>query len=106
MECDHCATACLQEQDVAELTRCIALDIDCADICRTASAFMARGGEFATALCGTCADVCQACADECARHPMEHCRRCADACRRCADECHKMAGMGSAQRSGAAPARP
>ena len=43
MECDHCATACLQEQDVAKLARCNALDINCADICRTASAFMARG---------------------------------------------------------------
>lgn len=29
------------------MARCIALDIDCAEICRTAVAFMARGSEFA-----------------------------------------------------------
>jgi hypothetical protein len=28
--CDHCAIACLQEGSVEELTRCVALDLDCA----------------------------------------------------------------------------
>lgn len=31
-ECNHCATACLEEQDVAMLAKCIKLDIDCAEI--------------------------------------------------------------------------
>lgn len=89
--CDHCASACLQEQDVKSLARCIALDIDCAEICRTAAGFMSRGSECAGAICGICADVCDACAEECERHPMDHCRECAAACRKCADECRRMA---------------
>ena len=34
--CDNCATACLAEEDVKMMARCIALDIDCAQICRLA----------------------------------------------------------------------
>ena len=89
--CDHCATACLGEDDVKMMARCIALDMDCAQICRLASALMARGSEFAGALCRLCADVCQACGDECAKHEADHCRECAAACRRCAEVCRKMA---------------
>jgi hypothetical protein len=89
--CDQCASACLQEHDVKTMARCIALDMDCADICRLAVAYMARGSAFAKHLCQLCAIVCQACGDECAKHVMDHCQRCAQACRRCADECRKMA---------------
>ncbi len=89
--CDHCATACLQEDDVKMMARCIALDIDCAAICRMAAGFMARDSEFAKAVCAVCADVCQACGDECAKHQHPHCQECAQACRRCADECRRMA---------------
>ena len=90
--CAHCAGACLQEADVKMMARCIALDMECADICRLAAASMARGGEFASAICAVCADACDACADECAKHSMSHCRECAAACRRCAKECRAMAG--------------
>ena len=89
--CDHCATACLQEQDVKMMARCIALDMDCAQICRMAAAYMARGSEFAKAICQLCADVCQTCGDECAKHQMAHCQECAEACHRCAEECRRMA---------------
>ena len=30
--CDTCASACLQENDVKMMAKCIALDIDCAEI--------------------------------------------------------------------------
>jgi hypothetical protein len=89
--CDHCATACLGEPDVEKMTSCIALDIDCAAICRLAAGYMARGSSFAQQICRACADVCQACGDECAKHQHDHCRRCAEACRRCAEECGRMA---------------
>ncbi|MCC2597819.1 four-helix bundle copper-binding protein [Allopusillimonas soli] len=92
-ECDHCAASCLGEQDVKAMARCIKLDMDCAQICRLAASYMARGSEFAQALCRLCADVCQACGDECAKHQMDHCQRCAEACRRCAEECRRMAQM-------------
>ena len=97
--CNHCASECLQEQNVRDMARCIALDIDCAEICRTAAAFMSRGSELATIVCGACCDVCEACAEECAQHQMDHCQACAEACRRCADECRRMATQGNATRS-------
>jgi len=58
--CDMCASACLQEDDVKMMARCIALDIDCAQLCRAAAAMMARGSEAAKAVCAACAAICQA----------------------------------------------
>lgn len=89
--CEHCAASCLKEQDVKMMARCIALDLDCAQICRTAAAFMARGSEYAKAICRLCADICEACGAECAKHPADHCQECAAACRSCAQECRRMA---------------
>lgn len=89
--CDHCSIACLQEDDVKMMSRCIALDMDCAQICRLAAACMARGSEFAKTICTLCAEICQACGDECAKHQAEHCQECARACHHCAEECRRMA---------------
>ena len=89
--CNHCAASCLQEPDVKMMTRCIALDIDCAQVCELAAAAMARASENAKASCSFCAQICDLCAQECARHQMQHCQECAQACRRCADECRRMA---------------
>jgi hypothetical protein len=93
--CDMCASACLQEDDVKMMARCIALDIDCAQICRVAAAVMARGGPAANVICQACAAICDMCADECAKHSMQHCQDCAAACRRCAEECRRMGSMGA-----------
>ncbi len=90
--CDHCATACLKEPNPKPMARCIALDMDCAGICRMAASYMARDSEFAMQLCAMCADVCEACGAECEKHQMAHCRECAEACKRCAEECRRMAG--------------
>ena len=46
-ECNHCASACLEEYDVSKLLRCIKLDIDCAEICTLAISFVSRGSEHA-----------------------------------------------------------
>jgi hypothetical protein len=89
----------LAEKDVHELARCISLDVDCAEVCRTAVALMARESELSAALCETSAQICDACAEECERHPMEHCRQCAQACRRCAQECRRMASSMPARRA-------
>lgn len=95
VECEHCATACLNEHDVKAMARCISLDRDCARICFAASGFMAAGSDFAEHVCRVCAEICRACGEECRRHQMDHCQRCADACERCAEECEKMAGVHS-----------
>jgi len=93
-ECNHCATACLDEQDVKMLAQCIKLDIDCADICALTASLIARGSQHGIHLLKECTEVCNACADECEKHAqmgMAHCKTCAAACRQCAEECIKMA---------------
>lgn len=88
LECSHCATACLDEENVKMMARCIRLDVDCAELCRLVSAFFARGSEHAKHLLAECAELCEDCASECERHAhMEHCARCAEACRACAEAC-------------------
>lgn len=87
--CDHCAVACLQENDVHMLSRCISLDMDCASICQVAASLVARQSENLDAILDACAKVCEACAEECGKHShMEHCRQCAEACAACADACN------------------
>ena len=90
--CNHCAASCLKETDVKMMARCIALDMDCAAACQLAAATMARGSEFAKAICALCADICQACGEECAKHKHAHCQACAKACKDCAAACREMAG--------------
>ena len=103
LACDHCASACLKEPDVASMARCIQLDIDCAEICRLAVGYMARGSEVAADICETCATICDACAQECAKHQMAHCQECAKACRRCAQECRQIASQRTRSRPGQQP---
>jgi hypothetical protein len=85
LACNYCASACLKEKDVAMMARCIQLDIDCAEICRLAVGYMARGSELAAAVCEVCATICDACAQ---------------ACRRCAEECRRMASGRTGSRHG------
>lgn len=89
--CFECASACLKEPDVTPMARCIALDMECADLCQLAAAAMARGDAHKKAVFSLCADVCKACGDECAKHAMDHCKRCADACKKCAESLRSMA---------------
>ncbi len=58
-KCDHCAVACLSEENVKEMTRCIELDLYCAEICRLAASFMAKGEMFAKRVCSLCAEICE-----------------------------------------------
>jgi hypothetical protein len=88
--CSQCLTACLQEPYVNALTRCIALDVECAEMCRFTLAAVARGSEQLVVICRLCAEICDLCAEECSKHEHEHCRRCADACMKCSAACHQM----------------
>ncbi|RTQ45282.1 four-helix bundle copper-binding protein [Hymenobacter gummosus] len=87
--CEHCASACLQEEHVQMMARCISLDRDCSDVCALTARLVARGSEHAAHLLRECAEICQACADECGQHQHEHCQQCAEACRRCAEACRQ-----------------
>jgi len=88
--CNHCASACLQEDDLKMMSRCIQLDMECAAMCYAAAQLMSLGSEKATEICHLCADMCDACGMECGQHENEHCEECAGACKLCAEECRKM----------------
>jgi uncharacterized membrane protein len=94
--CTACADACLSEDMVADLVKCIRTDLDCADICTaTGNALSRHTGFDATvtqALLQACASVCKACGNECQQHAdmHEHRRICAEACRRCEVACNDL----------------
>lgn len=85
--CEFCATSCLDEPSVKDLTKCIRLDRDCADICSLAIKFLSRNSERATSIVELCVVLCAACAEECERHGHDHCIECAEACRHCEQSC-------------------
>jgi len=91
--CASCADACLGEPNVADLTQCIRLNLDCSDVCAATGLLASRrtgsNAPVLRRLLDACAEACRLCGDECARHAdrMEHCRVCADACRRCEADC-------------------
>lgn len=93
-ECDRCLSACLLERDVAPLVQCIALDLECAALCRLLAGFADRGSKFAPQLATACKAVCAVCADECERHEHAHCQRCVAACRACFDACDALIALG------------
>ena len=96
--CTSCADACLGEEMVRELTQCIRLNLDCADVCfATGTVASRRTGSdeiIIKRLIEACAEACRLCGEECRKHAShhEHCRVCADACQRCEEACRSAAG--------------
>lgn len=68
--------------------------LDCAEACRTAADFMARGSSLHPEACLLCADACLACAESCERVDPDDAtmKARAEACRRCEASCRPMAG--------------
>lgn len=91
--CNHCAAACLKEPELPAMAACIALDMDCAQMCTFTAGALARGSSQSQAICKLCAEFCQACGGECGKHDHAHCQACATACHQCAEECRKLAAM-------------
>jgi hypothetical protein len=95
--CTQCADACLAEESVQELTTCVRLNLDCADICTATGRVVSRqtgyDAEVTSAVLRACIEACGKCAAECemhAAHGMEHCRVCAAECRRCEQACQEL----------------
>ncbi len=94
--CTACADACLSEDMVAELTKCIRSNLDCADVCTATARVLSRhtgyDANITRSLLEACATACRSCGDECASHAdrHEHCRVCADACRACEQACRDL----------------
>jgi hypothetical protein len=95
--CTQCADDCLGEESVHELTTCIRLNLDCADICATTGRVVSRQTGYdaavTSAVLTACIAACRGCAAECeihAAHGMDHCRVCAAECRRCEQACQEL----------------
>ncbi len=94
--CTACADACLSEDMVAELAKCIRTNLDCADICATTARVLSRhtgyDANLTRAQLEACAQACKSCGDECQEHAgmHEHCRVCAEACRACEQACREL----------------
>lgn len=95
--CIACADACLGEDMVQQLTQCIRLNLDCADVCRAAGAMASRrtgsNEQVLRTILEACAAACRRCAQECRSHAQkhEHCALCAEACRDCESLCTEAA---------------
>jgi hypothetical protein len=93
--CTACADACLGEQGVGELTQCIRMNLDCADVCLATGALSTRrtgsNERLIARMLESCEEACRLCAEECEKHAgmHEHCRICAEACRRCETACRE-----------------
>ncbi|WP_413451277.1 four-helix bundle copper-binding protein [Georgenia phoenicis] len=94
--CTACADACLSEDMVDELRKCIRTNLDCADICDTTARVLSRhtgyDANLTRAMLQACIQACRSCGDECAAHAghHEHCRICAEACRACEQACNEL----------------
>lgn len=94
--CTACADACLSESSVAELTKCVRTNLDCADICGTTARVLSRhtgyDANISRSLLEACVMACKSCGDECGAHANmhEHCRLCAEACRACERACREL----------------
>ena len=91
-----CADACLSEDSIGQLRKCIRTDLDCADICEATARVLSRhtgyDANITRAQLEACVQACTACGDECEQHAEmhEHCRICAQTCRRCAEACQAL----------------
>lgn len=91
--CFNCADACLEEDDVKMMVRCIRLDKICGATCvATARALaVSTDREDLKGLINYCAEICDKCANECRKHQNDHCQACAEACKKCAEACKNLA---------------
>jgi hypothetical protein len=91
LTCEACEAACLNEENITLLARCIELNRDCADICLHASRLVQRDSEIAEEYMTVCEKICRMCAEECNKHNLDYCKTCAETCLACADACHELA---------------
>ena len=89
--CTACADACLSEDMVAELTKCIRTNLDCADQCATTGRALSRHTGYDANLTRA---FLEACAAECDHHAQHyaHCHVSAAACHRAYDALRAMMG--------------
>ena len=92
--CLTTAAHCLEKGGRHAEAKHIAALLDCAQLCASSAALMARHSELSAKHCALCAEACERCAKSCdalaADDPQM--KACAEECRRCADSCRRMSG--------------
>jgi len=94
--CTSCADEDLAEQNVEEMRRCIALCLDCADVCDLTARLLSRPAHWNSfvihRVLQACSRICAECAEECARHAAHHrhCAICERVCRVCVQACNAL----------------
>lgn len=94
--CEHCASACLEDEDIDVLRQCISLTHDCASLCDLTAVLLIRHGEATSSLLdkvvALCIEACEQAAAECASHASrhDHCAECATACGECVEACRSL----------------
>jgi hypothetical protein len=97
--CGVCADACLAENNVVNLLRCIRMNLDCQDICSSTARSLSRHNqgnlELHRNLLVACLSALRTCAIECENRAQhhEHCRVCAESCRKCEAACEKLINL-------------
>ena len=89
--CNYCADACLEEDNVKMMVKCIRTDRVCASVCATLADVLVTKHDNVKGLMDYCIQICEECAKECEQHDHQHCKDCAKACRECAEACKKYA---------------
>lgn len=93
LSCTACADACLAEDELLALRRCIRRTLDCADLCTTTARVLTRqvGVDLGLVrvLLEACVVACKRCAAECEDHAgmHVHCAVCAQDCRDAEQAC-------------------
>jgi hypothetical protein len=96
--CTACADACLAEDDLASMRRCISSDLNCSDVCLATGRVLSRQTDYDSSVTQraleSCIRACVACAEECEKHAQHHrhCAVCAEVCRACAAACSALLG--------------
>ena len=94
--CTACAEACLSEERVADLSDCIRIGLDFADVTGATARVLSRhpgyDANLRRALLAACRAACALSADQCElqAETYSHCRVCAEACRRCEAACARL----------------
>jgi hypothetical protein len=94
--CTSCSDSDLAENDVTELSTCIALCVECADVCELVARTLSRPARWdhfvVHRLLQACVRTCTSSAEECARHAEHHrhCAICEKTCRACIRACSEL----------------
>ena len=85
--CNHCADACLDEENISHMVDCIRTDRVCAEVCSALKNILAGSYTDLQGLVNYCEQICRECSEECEKHKSQHCQDCAKACRECEQAC-------------------